>query len=43
MNEFSSGVFRRRNLPHWDVPGHPVFITGCLRGSLSLKDLKQID
>ena len=41
MNE--SGVFRRRNLPHWDVPGHPVFITGCLRGSLSSKDWKHID
>ncbi|SMP43540.1 hypothetical protein SAMN06265222_101953 [Neorhodopirellula lusitana] len=37
------GIFRRRNLPHWDVPGHPVFITGCLRGSLSAVGLKQID
>jgi len=29
------GLFRRRNLPHWDVLGHPVFITGCLQGSIS--------
>ncbi|WP_372718279.1 transposase [Novipirellula sp.] len=37
------GIFRRRNLPHWDVPGHPVFITGCLRGCFSATGLKQID
>lgn len=29
------GLFRRRNLPHWDVEGSPTFITGCLHGSLS--------
>ena len=29
------GVFRRRNLPHWDVLEQPVFITGCLQGSIS--------
>ncbi|TWT67495.1 hypothetical protein [Allorhodopirellula solitaria] len=37
------GIFRRRNLPHWDVPGHPVFITGCLKGCFSAIGLKQID
>ena len=37
------GLFRRRNLPHWDVLGHPVFITGCLHGSLSHAGMSQID
>ena len=26
--------FRRRNLPHWDVPGGTYFITACLHNSL---------
>ena len=37
------GLFRRRNLPHWDVLGHPVFITGCLQGSISHSGMKQIE
>lgn len=37
------GIFRRRNLPHWDVMGHPVFITGCLQGSISQVGMKQIE
>ncbi|MDX1926879.1 MAG: hypothetical protein SFV81_10190 [Pirellulaceae bacterium] len=37
------GVFRRRNLPHWDVLGQPVFITGCLHGSISQAGIKQIN
>jgi putative transposase len=36
------GVFRRRHLPHWDVSGHPVFITACLEGSISASGLKQM-
>jgi type I restriction enzyme R subunit len=36
------GVFRRRHLPHWDVPGKPIFITACLEGSLSAAGLARI-
>ncbi len=35
-------LFRRRRLPHQDVEGHPVFITGCLEGSLSASGLSRI-
>jgi type I restriction enzyme R subunit len=40
MNE----VFRRRNLPHLDIPGATYFVTSCLAGSipaLGLADLKR--
>lgn len=37
-----NGIFRRRHLPHWDVSGHPVFITACLEGSISAAGLQQI-
>ncbi|HEY6565527.1 MAG TPA: hypothetical protein VIY86_13645 [Pirellulaceae bacterium] len=40
MNEM--GIFRRRHLPHWDVEGHPCFITACLDGSLSAVGLDRI-
>jgi hypothetical protein len=36
-------IFRRRNLPHQDVDGHPIFITACLDGSLSAVGLSRID
>ncbi|MDZ4849874.1 MAG: hypothetical protein SGI77_11295 [Pirellulaceae bacterium] len=36
-------VLRRRRLPHQDVEGHPIFITGCLDGSLSASGLSQIE
>jgi putative transposase len=29
-----SDVIRRRNLPHWDVPGAAYFVTTCLEGSI---------
>ncbi|MFO0904331.1 MAG: hypothetical protein U0939_15110 [Pirellulales bacterium] len=29
-----NGVFRRRNLPHWDVENKPVFVTARLFGTL---------
>ena len=35
-------IFRRRNLPHVDVDGKPIFITACLDGSLSAAGLQQI-
>ena len=37
-------LFRRRNLPHWDVPGAVYFVTSCLDGSIpaeGLLDLQQ--
>ncbi len=27
-------LFRRRNLPHWDMPGAVYFVTACLDGSI---------
>src|SRR5262245_18463883 len=27
-------LLRRRNLPHWDVPGGTYFVTSCLEGSV---------
>ena len=36
------GVFRRRQLPHWDVEGKPFFLTACLAGSLSSAGLRKI-
>jgi REP element-mobilizing transposase RayT len=27
-------LFRRRNLPHWDVPHSAYFVTSCLEGSI---------
>jgi len=35
-------VFRRRRLPHQDVEGHPIFITGCLEGSIQVAGWKAI-
>lgn len=37
-----NGIFRRRHLPHWDVEGHPFFITACLKGSISAIGLRRI-
>jgi type I restriction enzyme R subunit len=36
--------FRRRELPHWDMPGATFFVTSCLEGSIparGLLDLKR--
>jgi len=38
----TEGIFRRRHLPHWDVAGHPIFITACLDGSIGAAGLKKI-
>jgi len=32
-------MFRRRRLPHWDVPGATYFITSCLEGSIPAQGL----
>jgi len=36
-------IFRRRRLPHQDVEGHPIFITGCLEGGLPASGLSRIN
>jgi len=38
----STDTFRRRHLPHWDVPGATYFVTGCLEGSIPAKGLLDI-
>ena len=35
-------VIRRRNLPHWDVPGAAYFVTTCLEGSIPAQGLLDI-
>ncbi len=35
--------FRRRRLPHWDLPGATYFITSCLRGSIPAQGVLDID
>src|SRR5262249_42284190 len=37
------GVFRRRRLPHWDVPGATYFVTTCLAGSIPTLGLLDIN
>jgi putative transposase len=32
-------MFRRRRLPHWDIPGATYFITSCLEGSIPAQGL----
>ena len=42
----SLDIFRRRDLPHWDVPGATYFVTSCLEGSIparGLLDIQQYD
>ena len=34
--------FRRRRLPHWDVPGAAYFVTSCLHGSIPARGLLQL-
>ncbi len=34
--------FRRRRLPHWDVPGAIYFVTGCVEGSIPAEGLLDI-
>jgi putative transposase len=35
-------LFRRRHLPHWDVPGAAYFVTACLDGSIPARGLLDI-
>jgi len=37
------GVFRRRRLPHWDVPDAPFFVTACLAGSIPASGLRTLE
>lgn len=34
--------FRRRHLPHWDMPGATYFITSCLDSSIPAEGLLDI-
>ncbi|MFN0053343.1 MAG: REP-associated tyrosine transposase [Planctomycetales bacterium] len=34
--------FRRRRLPHWDVPGATYFVTACLEGSIPAQGLLEL-
>jgi type I restriction enzyme R subunit len=36
------GVFRRRRLPHWDVPEATFFVTACLAGSIPACGLSEL-
>ena len=38
----SKETFRRRHLPHWDVPGAIYFVTACLEGSIPAQGLLDI-
>jgi putative transposase len=38
-----SEILRRRNLPHWDVPGAAYFVTTCLEVSIPTRGLVDID
>jgi type I restriction enzyme R subunit len=33
------GLYRRRRLPHWDLPGATYFVTACLAGSIPARGL----
>ncbi len=35
--------FRRRRLPHWDLPGATYFVTACLAGSIPAAGLLDIE
>ena len=35
-------LFRRRTLPHWDVPGSTYFVTCCLAGSIPARGLLEL-
>ena len=37
------GLFHRRRLPHWDLPGATYFITTCLAGSIPAEGLVDLD
>src|SRR5262245_17318264 len=37
------GIFRRRRLPHWDVPGAVYFVTTCLHGSIPAEGLIDLE
>ena len=43
MIESEEIFLRRRRLPHQDVVGHPIFITGCLDGSIPAAGLREIN
>jgi type I restriction enzyme R subunit len=38
----NSEQFRRRDLPHWDIPGATYFVTSCLAGSIPANGLADV-
>jgi len=36
-------MIRRRDLPHWDVPGAAYFVTACLEGSIPARGLLDLN
>jgi REP element-mobilizing transposase RayT len=41
--EMDRESYRRRDLPHWDVPGATYFVTTCLAGSIPARGLLDIE
>ncbi|MBI2190727.1 MAG: hypothetical protein HYU36_01925 [Planctomycetes bacterium] len=39
----SKVLFRRRKLPHWDIPGATYFITTCLEGSIPAQGFAELE
>ena len=37
------GLYRRRHLPHWDLPGATYFITTCLTGSIPAEGMLDLE
>ena len=37
------GIFRRRHLPHWDVPDATYFVTVCLKGSIPAAGYRELE
>ncbi len=37
------GLYRRRHLPHWDLPGATYFITTCLAGSIPAEGMLDLE
>lgn len=35
-------IVRRRDLPHWDMPGAPFFVTSCLHDSIPAQGLLEL-
>jgi type I restriction enzyme R subunit len=43
LGKIVTELFRRRHLPHWDVPGATYFVTTCLDGSIPAIGLQAVE